>query len=101
MEMRVRTNGGYQLLFLSTIPMTTIEGCLIFFEFLEAKPCWQDRVAEYVALLQAEHKLRVEVIETQNPALEEERIKLTLLRERLLFELDPEELVQVRGRMSV
>jgi hypothetical protein len=52
-------------------------------------------VKRYLELLKQEHQLRVQVIKTQSSDIEDERIKVALERENLLFELNDEELAEV------
>lgn len=47
---------------------------------------------KYEELFQKEKKLRAKVIKFQNPSDEEERIKITIEREELLFNLTDAEL---------
>lgn len=54
------------------------------------------RVSQYLALRHKELELRALVIKTQNPAYEDERVKVALEREELLFELTLAELGEVQ-----
>lgn len=53
-------------------------------------------IEKYEELFKKEQELRVRVIKFQNPSDEEERIKITLEREELLFKLTNEELNELR-----